>query len=63
MESDLQYESKNRSECQCRIWTFKITGNVKASGKSKITKTFTGYFVPGSGTALYGYQFDQLIVQ
>ena len=44
----------------------KITGNVKASvktsEKSKI-KTFTGYFVPGSGTALHGYQFDQLIVQ
>ena len=62
MESDLQYESKTGVNVSVENGRLKITGNVKASGKSKI-KTFTGYFVPGSGTALHGYQFDQLIVQ
>ncbi len=62
MESDLQYESKTGVNVSVENGRLKITGNVKASGKSKI-KTFTGYFVPGSGTALYGYQFDQLIIQ
>ena len=45
----------------------KISGTVMVydinKGEYIPYKTFAGYFVPGSGTALYGYCFDQLVVQ
>ena len=62
---DTYFETQEGVDVSIENGRLKISGIMYLSlgGEYVPYKSFTGYFVPGSGTALYGYQFDQLIIQ
>ncbi len=60
---EIGYDLNDVEDVSMENGRLKITGKAKCIFAGDIFyKNYTGYFKPGSGTALYNYHFDQLIV-
>lgn len=60
---EIAYDVNDVEDVSMENGRLKITGKAKCIFAGDIFyKNYTGYFKPGSGTALYNYHFDQLIV-